>query len=242
MSTPEPGAGGQRGAQPVANPHDKRRPWWLWLILAVVALAILLLLLSRCGASDDAATGRVASATSAGAAAATSTDAGGAAATTDPGAASSTPAPNAATTSAESSAAAPTTGAAPAAAAVGSLSSDGTALLPLTSSAPDGTLTAYAGQPATANAVTVQSVPADEGFWVGPSATDRVWVQLTGAGESPYTVRPGDTVSFTAGQVVANPAGYPATAGLGAADGAAQLTSQAAHVEVAKDALQLTKG
>lgn len=241
MSTPESGAGGQRGAQPVRNPHDKRRPWWLWLVLAVVAVAILLLLLSRCGGNDNAASGVVASATSAGSAA--TSEAGSAAASA--GSSEATTDAGGAATTTESSAAAPTTSAAPAAGAgagASALSSNGTALLPLTTSAPDGILTAYVGQPATANAVTVQSVPADEGFWVGSSATDRVWVQLTGSGESPYTVRAGYTVSFTTGQVVANPAGYPATAGLAAADGAAQLTSQAAHVEVAKDALQLTKG
>ncbi len=44
---------------------------------------------------------------------------------------------------------------------------------PLSSGSPGGDLTQYAGQDATAKGVLVQSVPADEGFWVGSSETDR---------------------------------------------------------------------
>ena len=68
--------------------------------------------------------------------------------------------------------------------------------------------------------VRVQSVPADEGFWVGASETDRLWVQLTGTrGESDYTVKQGDTVDFT-GTVTRAADGFAAKAGVTAAEGA----------------------
>jgi RNA polymerase sigma factor (sigma-70 family) len=40
-------------------------------------------------------------------------------------------------------------------------------------------------------AMRVASVPADEGFWVIAGDSDRIWVLLTGAGESPFRVRAG---------------------------------------------------
>ncbi len=86
----------------------------------------------------------------------------------------------------------------------------------------------------------VQSVPADEGFWVGNSTTDRVWVQLAGAGESGYTVKPGDRVSFTAGKVVATGPAFAGQVGVNAAEGAAQLTAQGQHISVAKGDLRLS--
>ena len=46
--------------------------------------------------------------------------------------------------------------------------------------------------------MSVLSVPADEGFWIGTSQNDRVWVQIVGKGESPYQVQAGDKVDFTA--------------------------------------------
>jgi hypothetical protein len=82
-------------------------------------------------------------------------------------------------------------------------------------------------------------VPADEGFWVGSSATDRIWVQLEGGGESAYTVRPGDRVSFT-GQLVANPAGFARQSGVDPDEGAEQLDRQAAHITVSQADLRLT--
>jgi len=105
----------------------------------------------------------------------------------------------------------------------------GEALVPL----PAGRLTPYAGQTVTATGVLVQSVPADEGFWVGTNVADRVWVQLAvgGAGESPEQVRAGDHVSFR-GAVVANPPGFARRAGVTAAEGAAQLERQGAHIAV----------
>ena len=84
----------------------------------------------------------------------------------------------------------------------------------------------------------MQSVPADEGFWVGSSATDRVWVQLTG--ESAVTVKAGDRISFAGGKVVATPAGYAEKVGVDTTEGTAQVTAQKAHIEIAKNVIKLT--
>ena len=128
-----------------------------------------------------------------------------------------------------------------AAGAGGPLTAGGTSLLPLQQAAgPGGDLSRYLGQPARADGVRVQSVPADEGFWVGTSETDRIWVQLTGTGESGYRVRRGDRVDFT-GRVVPTPPGFAQRVGLSAADGAEQLQRQQAHLEVAKNAVRLHK-
>jgi hypothetical protein len=120
----------------------------------------------------------------------------------------------------------------------GSLSAAGTSPLPVAQVAgPDGELTAQAGKAAAAQGVLVQSVPADEGFWVGTSETDRVWVQLSGTDESGYVVEQGDRVDFT-GQVAAHDPGLATQVGVDAAEGADQLGQQGVHIEVAKSELR----
>jgi hypothetical protein len=205
----------------------RRAPWWLWLLLGLLALGALLFGLSRCG--TDAGTGPGAS--------------GGAAptGTADPGAAAPGSAPDAG-----SSVGAPVPGGAGAAGAAaggaGVLTADGTPLLPLdTVAGPDGSLTGLVGQPAVGSGVTVVSVPADEGFWVGTGETDRVWVQLTGSGESGYVVTQGDRVEFT-GSVVAHDPGYAERIGVDPAEGAEQLTAHGAHLEVPKAELREATG
>ena len=196
------------GVRP-ASAAIPRRPWWLWLLIAILLIAGLLVALLRCGA-----------------------DAGPAGPTGTPEASTATtpaaPAPGAAQDPGSG------TGA-------GTLTAGDTPLLPLAAvDAPDGSLAGFVGRPVTATDVVVQSVPADEGFWVGGSGTDRVWVQLTGEGESAYAVAPGDRVSLT-GQVVGHDAGFAAEVGIDPAEGAEQLTRQGAHVAVAQADLQLTK-
>ena len=123
----------------------------------------------------------------------------------------------------------------------GTLTAGGTSLLPLSeAAAADGSLSEYVGEPALGSGVTVWSVPADEGFWVGTSDTDRVWVQLIGPVESPYAVRAGDTVSFT-GVVVVHAADFPSRVGAGKDEGADLLAAQGAHIEVQMDELILRK-
>lgn len=112
-------------------------------------------------------------------------------------------------------------------------------MLPLSSAS--SALSQYAGKAAKARAVRVQSVPADEGFWVGSSKADRVWVQLTGAaGESPFSVKPGDHVDFDGGKVVPTAAGFPSKVGVTAAEGAQQLLAQKQHILLARKALSLS--
>lgn len=123
----------------------------------------------------------------------------------------------------------------------GTLTAGGTSLLPLSeAAAADGSLAEYVGEPALGSGVTVWSVPADEGFWVGTSDSDRVWVQLIGTGESPYAVRAGDTVSFD-GVVVAHGADFPSSVCVGTNHGADLLAAQGAHIEVRMDELILRK-
>jgi RNA polymerase sigma factor (sigma-70 family) len=88
------------------------------------------------------------------------------------------------------------------------------------------------GQTAVARDVPVQSVPADEGFWVGGAPGDRVWVQLATHGrESGVRVRPGQRASFS-GAVARVAADTPAKIGLTAAEGSAELRLLGAYVTV----------
>lgn len=152
--------------------------------------------------------------------------------------------PQAAAPSAAPSAAPPAAGSAGSGAAgaagAGTLTADGASLLPVAAaSSPSGDLTAQAGKAVTAQGVLVQSVPADEGFWVGDSATDRVWVQLNGSGESGYAVKQGDRVDFTGTMTAQDPA-FAGQIGVDAAEGADQLTTQAEHIQVDKSVLKLS--
>jgi hypothetical protein len=97
------------------------------------------------------------------------------------------------------------------------------------------------GERVTAVGVLVVSVPADEGFWV-QVGSEQVWVQLQTAGtESPYTVRPGQTVSFT-GTVVAHGPAYPVTVGANEPVDADRLVAQGAHVAVDMNSMEFGVG
>jgi hypothetical protein len=80
--------------------------------------------------------------------------------------------------------------------------------------------------------VLVQSVPTGEGFWLGPSETERVWVQLIGTDESGYVVQQGDRVEST-GQTVTHDFSFGSQIGVHPGEGADQLTRQVARIEVA---------
>lgn len=114
-------------------------------------------------------------------------------------------------------------------------------LLPLSQSADAaGSLSRFSGQQARAEAIPVDSVPADEGFWVGTSTTDRVWVQLTvGNAESPMRVEAGDTVSFL-GTVRPAPLSFAEDIGLTEEEGAQQLADQGQYIAVDAAAVQLS--
>ncbi|RBY88280.1 hypothetical protein [Blastococcus sp. TF02A-26] len=223
-SRPPTSTGAPRGATPIgAGGSGGRKKGLLLGTLLLVALIALLLLLSQCGGDDDDSEGNAADSTS------ESTQSSSSPSSTGSGSGSST-------------SGSPSAGAGDAEAGQpGSVVAGGQSVLPLATAAdPAAALAAVTGQQATGTAVQVLSVPADEGFWVGTSDTDRVWVQLTGeAGESPYQVQEGDTVDFE-GTVVAHDAGFAGQVGVDPAEGADQLTQQAQHIEVAKSAVRLS--
>jgi RNA polymerase sigma factor (sigma-70 family) len=94
-----------------------------------------------------------------------------------------------------------------------------------------GSLRADVGRAAVGHDVPVESVPADEGFWVGAGPGRRVWVQLRTPTESAVRVKPAQHASFT-GTIEAAPTAMPANVGLSPAEGAGELRSQGAYVLV----------
>jgi RNA polymerase sigma factor (sigma-70 family) len=117
------------------------------------------------------------------------------------------------------------------------LTSEGRAILPLTGRPPP---SRYAGDPVRAQGVLVQQVTSDEGFWVGTSPRDRVWVQLTGTRESVAHIRRGDRVSFI-GQMVKHPPEFASRAGVTGREGARLLNQQGYHVQVRADQVRLVR-
>jgi RNA polymerase sigma factor (sigma-70 family) len=99
-------------------------------------------------------------------------------------------------------------------------------------------LARHAGQRVRGEHVPARGVYADEGFWVGTGDGDQLWVQLTGHGESPFQVRPGQRASFT-GRLVPNPPGFAGRVGMVPKEGAALAGRQGYHIEVAYDDITL---
>ncbi len=91
-------------------------------------------------------------------------------------------------------------------------------------------LAQMAGHPVQGKNLPVESVPADEGFWLG-CAEGRVWVQLTEVGESPERVMPGKRLGFT-GTVVSHSDSYSDSIGVDTSEGAAEVDQQRVHLEV----------
>jgi hypothetical protein len=210
-SNPGPAAAVPVGGQPA------RRKWLLPLLLGLLALIALLFLLSRCGNDDPA----------------TPTAGTSASPTAGP-----SPAATTATATDSASASASATAGQTGTAQAGTVTSGGDNLLGGAGTA--ASLRNHDGDEAVGRAVRVQSVPADEGFWVGTSAQDRLWVQLTGTrGESDYKVKEGDTIEFT-GTVTPAAKGFAAETGLTAAEGAEQLTTQGYYVAVPASSVKLS--
>jgi hypothetical protein len=112
----------------------------------------------------------------------------------------------------------------------------GQAVLPL----PAGGLGSLAGREAEGKGATVESVVADEGFWVGTDSTNRVFLLLTdeakaAEGESPFQVEAGQRVDFS-GAVEPIPKDLPPF-GLQPDEGAEQLRQQGHYIEVTRIAL-----
>lgn len=117
------------------------------------------------------------------------------------------------------------------------LTAGGQAILPL----PAGGLAPLATSAVSGTAVPVESVVSDEGFWVGASASERVFVVLTpeargGAGESPFQVQAGQQLNL-AGTLVPLPAAGAGALGVEADEGADQLASQGHLVQATQVAL-----
>ena len=116
-------------------------------------------------------------------------------------------------------------GAAP---AEGTVSAEGTDLLPIASS--DGDLTQYEGRSVEARSVPVESVVSDEGFWVGNSVEERVFVRLALEGESGPDVDAGDRVDLS-GTMTSAPDGFAESLGVTPEEGADQLEQQGTYIE-----------
>ncbi|MGD9527222.1 hypothetical protein [Pseudonocardia sp.] len=101
-------------------------------------------------------------------------------------------------------------------------------------------MTQMAGEEVAAQGVRVDHVAADEGFWLD-LVGGRVWVTLVGSGESPYTVRDGDVVSFQ-GRIVPHGPTYPAPLGMCSQADYDALSAQPSHIEVPYDALAFGVG
>lgn len=97
----------------------------------------------------------------------------------------------------------------------------------------------YRGRSVTAQRVRVQSVPADEGFWIDGGRSGRVWVQLvTGGAESRVQVRAGNYVSFT-GVVRPHGRNFPTTVGVTRRADAEALALRVVHLETDANGLRI---
>jgi RNA polymerase sigma factor (sigma-70 family) len=91
-------------------------------------------------------------------------------------------------------------------------------------------LARMAGRPVEGENLPVEAVPANEGFWLG-CADGRVWVQLTGVGESRERFTSGQRLDFI-GTVVSHPHDFSTGAGVDRSEGAVELDRQRVHLEV----------
>lgn len=110
-----------------------------------------------------------------------------------------------------------------------------------------GPLTAYTGRQIRAMGLKVTGVDADEGFWVEKNG-QRAWIELLTTndrppGESPYTVRVGDTVTLF-GTVQRHDPNFPSQIYfcIGRDISARELSSAGVHLAVGVEALSFGTG
>lgn len=94
----------------------------------------------------------------------------------------------------------------------------------------------YVGRRVTGRGVVIESVPADEGFWIGTN-DNRVFVLLTHSTESAFKARAGQDVSFK-GTIVRSGPGLARRIAITRAEGAAELR-QYPHIRVAQRDVEL---
>ncbi|MGB3444128.1 MAG: hypothetical protein WBA97_35775 [Actinophytocola sp.] len=87
-----------------------------------------------------------------------------------------------------------------------------------------------APHPVVLHGLTVESVPADTGFWA-TTGGERLWVKLNLAGRSPMPVQRGERVDVT-GVLVPHGPGFAAREGVTTGPDAELLTRQGTHLEV----------
>jgi RNA polymerase sigma factor (sigma-70 family) len=99
-------------------------------------------------------------------------------------------------------------------------------------------LESQAGQGVEADGVLVDSVPADEGFWIR-CGTLRLWVELAGSGESPVAVRTGQRVRL-AGTLATNGHEEGRAPEVGTEEGVAELAAQRVHIDVMAETVSVS--
>lgn len=102
----------------------------------------------------------------------------------------------------------------------------------------DKPLAPYEGQPVRARQVRVYSAPSDEGFWVGESATSRIWVDLESGGPLPRPVAARQRVSFV-GKIAPNPKPVHDEHSVGGPPDVDQLKRQGFHVHIDEATLEV---
>lgn len=128
----------------------------------------------------------------------------------------------------ESASGTPETEAPPGPASAGIVTVDGTPILPI----PDVGLAEFAGGSAEGQSVPVQSVVSDEGFWVGTSEVERLFVFLDiGGSESLPQIRVGAPISIS-GTLEPVPVDPETDFAVRAEDGLDQLVEQGYYLRV----------
>ena len=94
----------------------------------------------------------------------------------------------------------------------------------------------FVGERVTGQGAVIESVPADEGFWIG-QRQKRVFVRLTQPTESGFEARTGQHVNFV-GTIVSTKPDFARKMGITRAEGAAELR-QRPHIRVAQRRVDL---
>ena len=102
----------------------------------------------------------------------------------------------------------------------------------------DKTLAPYQGQTVRAQQVKVYSAPGDEGFWVGESAADRIWVDLDTGEPLSRRVAAGRRVSFV-GKLAPNGQEVLTEPSVGGPPDVDQLKRQGFHVHIDEATLEI---